>query len=81
MARKNYPDEFRRRAVDLYESTPSATLKAITADLGISCGALMEWVETLGSGATVPGAAAPGVVRLLGGLRGLRQRRWWRQWP
>ena len=36
MARKNYTDEFRRRAVDLYESTPDATLKGIAADLGIS---------------------------------------------
>lgn len=35
MARKNYTDEFRRRAVDLYESTPGATLKAIAVDLGI----------------------------------------------
>ena len=40
MARKNYTDEFRQRAVDLYESTPGATLKAIAADLGISRGAL-----------------------------------------
>ena len=34
MARKNYTDEFRQRAVDLYESTPGATLKAIAADWG-----------------------------------------------
>lgn len=34
MARKNYSDEFRRQAVDLYESTPDATLKGIAADLG-----------------------------------------------
>jgi len=50
MARKSYTDEFRRRAVDLYESTPGATLKGIAADLGISRGALREWVERLGSG-------------------------------
>jgi len=36
MARKNYTDEFRLRAVDLYESTPGATFKGIAADLGIS---------------------------------------------
>jgi transposase len=50
MARKNYTDEFRRRAVDLYESTPGATLLGIAADLGISRGALKEWVHRLGSG-------------------------------
>jgi len=27
MARKNYSDEFRRQAVDLYESSPGATLR------------------------------------------------------
>ncbi len=26
MARKNYSEEFRRQAVDLYESTPGATV-------------------------------------------------------
>ena len=34
MARKNYTDEFRRQAVDLYESTPGATLKGIADDSG-----------------------------------------------
>tara|TARA_B100000678_G_scaffold205031_1_gene172744 strand:- start:177 stop:506 length:330 start_codon:yes stop_codon:yes gene_type:complete len=58
MARKNYTDEFRQRAVDLYESTPGATLKAIAADLGISRGALREWVEKLGSGTTTAGRAS-----------------------
>jgi transposase len=28
-ARKNYTDDFRRQAVDLYESTPGATLRGI----------------------------------------------------
>jgi len=60
MARKNYTDEFRQRAVDLYESTPGATLKAIAADLGISRGALKEWVDKLGSGTTVAAATPPG---------------------
>ncbi len=52
MARKNYTDEFRRRAVDLYESTPGATLKGgIAADLGVSRGgALKEWVDKLARG-------------------------------
>lgn len=56
MARKNYTDEFRQRAVDLYESTPGATLKGIAADLGITRGALREWVEKLGSGSTTAAA-------------------------
>ena len=61
MARKNYTDEFRRRAVDLYESTPGATLKGIAADLGVSRGSLKEWVDKLGSRTTTAGAptAAP----------------------
>ena len=29
MARKSYSDEFRRQAVDLYESTPDATLRGL----------------------------------------------------
>jgi len=59
MARKNYTDEFRRRAVDLYESTPGATLQGIAADLGISRGALKEWVDRLGSGTTTAPATIP----------------------
>jgi transposase len=63
MARKNYPDEFRRRAVDMYESMPGATLKGIAADLDVSRGALKEWVDKLGSGTTTgaaPSVQAPG---------------------
>ncbi|BDI24248.1 hypothetical protein L3i23_30240 (plasmid) [Herbiconiux sp. L3-i23] len=58
MARKNYTDEFRQRAVDLFASTPGATLKGIAADLGISRGALREWVEKHGSGITTTGTAS-----------------------
>ena len=36
MARKNYSEEFRRQAVDVYESTPGATVRGIAEDLGIS---------------------------------------------
>ena len=49
MARKSYSQEFRRQAVALYESTPGATFKDIAADLGISRGALTNWVRELGS--------------------------------
>ena len=52
MARKNYSDEFRRQAVDLYESTPGATLKGIATDLGVSRGTLADWVKTFGTGST-----------------------------
>ena len=38
MARKNYSEEFRRQAVDLYESTPGATLRGTAEDLGIVWG-------------------------------------------
>lgn len=55
MAPKTYSDEFRRQAVDLYQSTPGATLKAIAADLGISRCTLQRWVRELGS-ATPPTA-------------------------
>jgi transposase len=47
MARKNYTQEFRRQAVDLYRSTPGATLRGIAADLGISRGTLQVWVHAL----------------------------------
>ncbi|MET4783557.1 transposase [Glaciihabitans sp. UYNi722] len=62
MARKNYTDEFRRRAVDLFESTPGATLKGIAVDLGISRGALKEWVGNLGSGMITVGASTVSTV-------------------
>ena len=52
MARKNYSDEFRRQAVDLYESTPDATLRGIAADLGVSRGTLADWVRAFGTGST-----------------------------
>ena len=59
MARKSYTDQFRQRAVDLYESTPGATLKGIAEDLGISRGSLREWVEKLGSGTTTASTGSP----------------------
>jgi transposase len=52
MARKNYSEEFRRQAVDLYESTPGATLKGIAADLGVVRGTLRHWVDLYGTGKT-----------------------------
>jgi transposase len=50
MARKNYSEEFRRQAVDLYESTPGATVRGIAEDLGIVRGTLRHWLEGYGTG-------------------------------
>jgi transposase len=50
MARKNYSEQFRRQAVDLYESTPGATLKGIATDLGIERTTLKRWVDQYGTG-------------------------------
>ncbi|WP_097677307.1 IS3 family transposase [Nigerium massiliense] len=50
MARKNYSEEFRRQAVDLYESTRGATVRGIAEDLGIVRGTLRGWLEVYGTG-------------------------------
>ena len=50
MARKKYSDEFRRQAVDLYESTPGATVRGIAEDLGVVRGTLRQWLEAYGTG-------------------------------
>lgn len=47
----------------MYESTPGATVKGIAADLGISRGALREWVEKLGRGVIPPPPEAARVRR------------------
>ncbi len=49
MARKNYSDEFRRQAVDLYESTPGATVRGIAEDLGVERGTLRHWLDQFGT--------------------------------
>ena len=50
MATKNYSEEFRRQAVDLYETTPGATVREIAEDLGIVRGTLRHWLEVYGTG-------------------------------
>ena len=45
MARKSYSEEFRQQAVDLFRSTPGATVKGIAEDLGIGREALSKWVR------------------------------------
>jgi transposase len=64
MARKSYSEEFRRQAVDLYESTPGATLRGIAADLEIVRGTLSEWVRAHGTGrkTAADGSTAPSEV-------------------
>lgn len=50
MARKHYSEKFRRDAVELYESTPGATVRGIAADLGVERGTLRGWLTTYGTG-------------------------------
>lgn len=64
MAKNNYTNEFKQRAVDLYESTPGATLAGIAADLGISRGALKTWTLKYGAGTTTAGPGAPVVLQV-----------------
>ncbi|MEU4332841.1 transposase, partial [Nonomuraea dietziae] len=45
MGMKNYPPEFKRDAVALYESRPGATIAGIAADLGISAETLRNWIR------------------------------------
>ncbi|MCD5422501.1 IS3 family transposase [Rhodococcus pyridinivorans] len=50
MSRKNYSEEFRRQAVELYESTPGATIRGIAADLGVVRGTQTDWIDQYGTG-------------------------------
>src|SRR5215218_2701766 len=61
MARKTYSEEFRRQAVELFRSTPGATLRGIATDLGITRGTLATWVAALDPDPTTgtTDAAAP----------------------
>jgi transposase len=62
MARKNYSEEFRRDAVELYRVTEGATITGIAADLGITDATLGTWVKAAGVAVRhgrLAGAAAP----------------------
>ncbi|WP_373314335.1 transposase [Sediminihabitans luteus] len=50
MARKTYTAEFRRDAVELYRSTPTATVAGMAADLGIKDAMLSGWIKLLRPG-------------------------------
>jgi transposase len=69
VARKTYSEEFRRDAVELYRSTPGATVVGIAADLGIMDSTLSAWLKAAGvpvrsrhsgpeDGSSPPGEAA-----------------------
>jgi len=45
MARKTYSEEFRRDAVEVYRSTPGATVVGIAGDLGIMDSTLSTWLQ------------------------------------
>ena len=48
MARKNYPEEFKRDAVALYRVTEGATITVIAAELGVSEATLSAWCKAAG---------------------------------
>src|SRR4051794_40809020 len=58
MARETYSEEFRRQAVELYESTPGATFRGIAADLGITRNTLKDWVTSRGRASTASTTAS-----------------------
>ncbi|WP_372434853.1 IS3 family transposase [Myceligenerans salitolerans] len=88
MVRKFYPEEFKADAVELYSSTPGATIKEIAADLGVHEGTLSRWLQAAGvtsptaagraddgggsSGAGVPETAAEELERLRAEVKRLR---------
>ncbi|WGD36864.1 IS3 family transposase [Lysinibacter sp. HNR] len=49
MTLKNYPEEFKRQAVELYETTPGATIGSISHDLGVSRSTLSIWKKRYGT--------------------------------
>jgi transposase len=64
MARKNYSEEFRRDAVELYRVTEGATVAQIAGDLGVAHGSLSAWLKASGVEIGKRGhtAAPPGPV-------------------
>jgi transposase len=48
VARKTYSEEFRRDAVELYRSTPGATVVGIAGDLGVMDSTLSAWLKAAG---------------------------------
>lgn len=48
--------------MDLYESTPGATVRGIAADLGVSESGLWRWVKLYGTGRRTAGLPSAGPV-------------------
>ncbi|MFD7057241.1 transposase [Streptomyces mirabilis] len=48
MVIKNYPPQFKADAVALYRSRPEATIRQVTADVGINPETLRKWVRATG---------------------------------
>lgn len=48
IARKNYSEEFRRDAVDLYRVTEGATITQIAGNLGVTDATLSAWIRAAG---------------------------------
>lgn len=69
MARKNYSDEFRRQAVDVYESTAGATVRSVAEELGVERGTLRHWLDLYGTGrkTAADGSAARSPLKPSGG--------------
>ena len=63
MARKNYSEEFRRDAVELYRVTEGATVAQIAADLGVAHGPLSAWLKAAGVAIRKRGHTAAPPVR------------------
>ena len=63
MARKNYPDEFKRDAVALYRDTEGATITQIAGELGVHDATLTAWCKAMG----VPIRHTRSVVQAAGG--------------
>jgi transposase len=59
MARKSYPEEFKRDAVALYRDTDGATITMIAAELGVSEATLSAWCKAAGVPIRHRGPAAP----------------------
>ena len=66
MARKTYSAEFRRDAVELYRSMPTATVAGIAADLGIMDTTLSNWIKA--AGVPIRGQSRPARTGPPGGL-------------
>jgi transposase len=57
---KHYPAEFKKDAVELFQSRPGATIRQVAADLGINPETLRNWIRAAGAGRSRgPGETVP----------------------